>query len=237
MTVKVAEEPRFVVLLVGCVVMAGDWPTVKLVELVALPPGVARAILPVVAPEGTTAVAEVAFSTVKELAAVPLNFTDVVPMKLVPVMVTVVPTPPLLGLKLVSFGAGTKVKVELLVAVPPEVVTLILPVEAEAGTTAVILVGLLITKLLAPTPLNFTALAPVKLLPSRITEVPAPPRAGVKLLMAGLAAGARMQPEAIPQVTKAFIICRSMEDASESSRAMNLALQEPFQSQGAADLA
>jgi hypothetical protein len=52
-----------------------------------------------------------------------LNLTAVAPLKAVPVRVTVIPTPPLLGVKLVIVGAATKVKLEPLVAVPPGVVT------------------------------------------------------------------------------------------------------------------
>ena len=48
-----------------------------------------------------------------------LNCTWVAPVKLVPVMVTEVPTPPLVGVKAVMVGAGITVKLPLLVAVPP----------------------------------------------------------------------------------------------------------------------
>jgi hypothetical protein len=64
--------------------------------------------------------------------AVPLNFTAVAPLKFVPVMVTLAPTPPLVGVKLAIVGAA--VKFAALVAVPPGVVTLTGPVVAPAGT-------------------------------------------------------------------------------------------------------
>jgi hypothetical protein len=50
-------------------------------------------------PAGDVAVIEVALLTVNELAAVLPNFTAVAPVKLVPVMVTLVPPPvgPVLG--------------------------------------------------------------------------------------------------------------------------------------------
>ncbi len=56
-----------------------------------------------------------------------LNFTSVAPVKLVPVMITEVPTGPLIGTKDVIVGAGTVVTVKFpaLVAVPSGVVTLI----------------------------------------------------------------------------------------------------------------
>jgi len=45
-------------------VMVGAATKVKLVALVAVPPGVVTVIVPVVAPMGTTAVIEVALTTV-----------------------------------------------------------------------------------------------------------------------------------------------------------------------------
>jgi hypothetical protein len=71
-----------------------------------------------------------------------LNLTAVAPLKAFPVNVTVAPTPPLVGVKLVIVGAATKVKLEPLVAVPPGVATEIVPVVAPVGTTAVIEVAL-----------------------------------------------------------------------------------------------
>ena len=73
--------------------------------------------------------------TVK-LALTLLNTTAVVPVKLVPLMVTPVPTGPLAGVKLVIVGGLITVKVPGLVAVPPGVVTLIVPVVAPDGTVA-----------------------------------------------------------------------------------------------------
>jgi hypothetical protein len=77
----------------------------------------------------------VAEVTVK-LALTPLNVTDVVPVKFVPLMVTLVPTGPLVGAKLVIVGPLVTVKLLVLVAVPPGVVTLSGPVVAPAGTVA-----------------------------------------------------------------------------------------------------
>ena len=57
--------------------------TVKLEGLVAVPPDVVTVIGPVVAPVGTFVVIRVALLTVN-VAAVPLNLTAVVPVKLVP---------------------------------------------------------------------------------------------------------------------------------------------------------
>ncbi len=75
--------------------------------------------------------------TVK-VALVRLNRTEVAPVNPVPRMVTLTPTWPLMGLKLVITGTGTTVKLPTLVAVPPAVVTEIVPIVAPTGTVAVI---------------------------------------------------------------------------------------------------
>ena len=70
-----------------------------------------------------------------KLAFNPLKRTVVAPVKLVPLIVTVVFTGPPVGVKLVIVGGlAVTVKVLALVAVPPGVVTLIGPVVAPAGT-------------------------------------------------------------------------------------------------------
>jgi hypothetical protein len=136
--------------------------TVKLLAEVAVPPGVVTEILPVVAPLGTVAVICVAVFTVN-VADLPLNFTAVAPVRLVPVIVTEVPTGPLVGVKVVIVGAGTVVTAKSLdeVALPFGVVTEILPVVAPLGTVVVICVPLLTAKV-AAVPLNETAVAPLR---------------------------------------------------------------------------
>src|SRR5438034_1248624 len=102
--------------------------TVKLLELVAVPPGVVTLMGPVVAPLGTVAEIEVEEVTEK-LALVPLKVTAVAPVKFVPLIVTVNPTCPLVGVKLVIVGGLATTVNELgLVAVPWGVVTLSGPV-------------------------------------------------------------------------------------------------------------
>jgi hypothetical protein len=153
--------------------------TVKLAELVAVPPGVVTLIAPVDAPLGTAAVIDVAELTVK-LALVPLNFTAVVPVRFVPLIVTDVPTVPLAGENDETVGAcvaAVTLKLDALVAEPPGVVTLIGPDDTPDGTAATIDVADVTLKL-APVPLNFTAVAPVKLAPVMVTEVPTGPLAG-----------------------------------------------------------
>jgi hypothetical protein len=69
-----------------------------------------------------------------KVALVLLNVTAVAPVKFVPVMVTLLPTVPLAGLKLVIVGGISTVNEELLVAVPAGVLTLNVPLVAPAGT-------------------------------------------------------------------------------------------------------
>jgi hypothetical protein len=71
-----------------------------------------------------------------KLAAVPLNRTAVAPVKFVPLIVTLAPTAPLVGVKLVMVGGLTTVKEVPLVAVPVGVVTPSGPVVAPAGAVA-----------------------------------------------------------------------------------------------------
>ena len=142
-------------------------------------------ILPVVAPAGTVAVIRSSFARLK-LADVPLNRTLVAPVKWLPLMVTDVPTAPLDGEKLLIVGVDPPVteKFEPLVAIPDAVVTVILPVVAPVGTTAVIRPSFATLKL-ADVPLNRTLVAPVKWLPLMVTDVPTTPLDGEKLLIVG----------------------------------------------------
>ena len=107
---------------------------VKVSTLVTEPAGVCTLILPVVTPDGTTAEICTLESTVNA-ASLPLNFTDDVPMKLAPLIVTVMPGGPLVGENDVIVGNGLKLG---LVAEPAGVVTVILPCVASTGTIAVI---------------------------------------------------------------------------------------------------
>src|SRR5437762_2101105 len=122
-------------------VMAGaDEVTVKFTPLLATPPTVTTT-LPVVAPPGTDATMLVALQLVV-LAVVPLKVTVPVVPKLVPVMVTAVPTGPEVGFRLVMAGAvDVTALVAPLLATPPTVTTS-LPVVAPLGTDATMLVAL-----------------------------------------------------------------------------------------------
>jgi DNA-binding transcriptional regulator YdaS (Cro superfamily) len=122
----------------------------KLVALVAVPPGVVTRSGPVVTPAGAVACITVSEVTVKVAALTPLNVTAVAPVKLVPLIVTTVPAGPLAGVKLAIVDATAKVLA--LVAVPPAVVTRSGPVVAPLGTVACITVSEVTVKVAALTP-------------------------------------------------------------------------------------
>jgi len=164
-------------------VMLGATVTVKLVELVAVPPGVVTLIVPVVAPVGTEVVICVSEFTVN-CADVPWKATAVAPVKCEPVMVTAVPTGPLVGENEVMPGPTVTVKLVELVAVPRGVVTLIVPVAAPFGTEVEICVSEF-TVNCAGVPLKATPVVPVNPDPVMVTPVPTAPLVGVKELMTG----------------------------------------------------
>src|SRR5439155_1239400 len=156
-------------------VIVGPLTTVNEPALVAVPPGVVTLSIPEVAPAGTVARMVVSEVTVK-VALVPLNATALAPVKLDPVIVTLVPTGPLVGEKLAIVGPLTTVNELELVAVPPGAVTLSVPEVAPAGTVARMVVSEVTVKV-ALVPLNATAVAPVKLVPLIVTLVAVPPGA------------------------------------------------------------
>jgi hypothetical protein len=85
--------------------------TVKVLLLLAVVPTVTMT-LPVVAPVGTFTLMEVELHNVTFVATVPLNLSALVPWvepKLLPVIVTSVPTPPLVGDRLLIVGAAKAV--------------------------------------------------------------------------------------------------------------------------------
>ena len=108
------------------------------------------------------------------------------PVKTVPVMVISLPTGPLAGVKLVIVGLGmVTVKFAALVAEPCDVVTVILPVVAPAGTVAFTDVAETGVIVVAALPLNVMLVAPVRNVPAMATTVPAGPLVGVKLVTVG----------------------------------------------------
>jgi hypothetical protein len=140
--------------------------------------------LPLV-PFPTTAAIEVLLNIVKEVAAVPPKLTAVVPVKFVPVMITVSALLELVGVKDVMVGVLAERRIKpVLVAIPKGVVTLSVPVLPDP-TTAVIVVLFTTTKEIAAVPPKLTAVAPVKLVPVIVTVAPAAAEVGVKEVMVG----------------------------------------------------
>jgi hypothetical protein len=97
-------------------------------------------------------------------ALTPLKVTSVTLERFVPESVIVTPTVPAAGVKELRVGALIMMKSTGLVPRPSAVVTLTLPVIAVVGTLAVICVSESIVNCAARVP-NFTAIAPVKLVP------------------------------------------------------------------------
>jgi hypothetical protein len=148
---------------------------VKLAALVAVPSSVVTMMGPLVAPAGTVVVTVPELLTVN-VAALPPNETAVAPVKVVPVIVTPVPTGPVAGAKEVMAGVTVK---RVVVTKGPllGVVTVMGPVVAPAGTVVVSVPAGPSVKADA-TPLNETAVAPVKAVPVIVTLVPAGPKVG-----------------------------------------------------------
>jgi len=152
-------------------------------ELVAVPDGVVTVMGPVPAPLGTVARINVSEATENVGAVTPLNVTLPAPVKCVPVIDTLVPTGPLVGVNEEIVGAAggvvVTVKAIVLVPVPPLVVTAIGPVVASLGTVAVIAVSEPTENVGAVTPLKVILLAPLKPVPTIDTLVPTAPLVGV----------------------------------------------------------
>jgi hypothetical protein len=129
--------------------------TVKLTPLLATPPAATTKTLPVVAATGTATVILEAPQFVG-LAAIPLKVT--VPWldpKFVPEIVTVAPTAPVVGKRVLMLGAGVTVKGTPALAIPPAAVTTTLPVVVPVATVATILVALQLV-IVSVFPLNLT---------------------------------------------------------------------------------
>ena len=148
--------------------------TVKVPVLVAVPPGVATPILPVFAPVGTVLVIWVSESTVKLVALTPPKLTLLAPVKLSPVITTLVPTGPLVGEKLEIVGVTRNFT--LLVKVRLGVVTFTLPVVAPLGT--VVVISVLETLNVAALPLNVTLVLRFRLFHRILTAAPTLPEVG-----------------------------------------------------------
>jgi hypothetical protein len=194
---------------VKLVIVGGDMVKVPLLVPVSAP--TVTEIFPVVAPLGTATTSCVAVADVGVAAAVPLNLTVLlaaVVLKFVPVIVTDVPSSPLVGVKLVTVG-GETVNVLPLVAVSAPTVTEIVPVVAPLGTATTNFVAVAEEGVAAVTPLNLTVLfaaVVLKFVPLIVTDVPIGPLVGVKLVMVGgdTVKLVPLVPVSVPTVTVIF---------------------------------
>lgn len=163
---------------------------VKLVLLRTVPPGVVIEMGPAVTPKGTCAEICVEERTRNEVEA-SLNETSLAFVKFVPVIITVEPLAPVVGVKLVSVGAATgrTLKFVAEVAKPPLVTTVMGPVVALNGTVARICEAES-TEKLPDTPLKSTWETFENFVPTIVTVEPANPLPGPKLLIVGAKTGA-----------------------------------------------
>jgi hypothetical protein len=147
------------------------------------PPPTSTSIFPFDAPAGTVPFTCVGETTLNDDALTPLNFTSAVPEKPVPLIVTCVPTGPDSGANVDN--VGSTVKSSALSPVPAGPVTEIGPNDAAAGTVALTWFADT-TVYVAGTPLNSTAVEPVKLLPLIVICAPVFALIGTKLLIVGV---------------------------------------------------
>ncbi len=170
--------------------------TVKFTPLL-LTPLAFTTTLPVVAPDGTDACIDPVPHDVT-VAAVPLNVTAPLPWvapKLVPVIVTDVPTGPEVGERLVMFGVGSTVKFTPFVFTPLAFTTTF-PVVAPVGTVTAMLVALHVPTV-AVVPLKLTVPVPwvePKFDPVIVTGAPTAPDVTDRLAMLGVGRTVKFTP-------------------------------------------
>jgi len=184
---------------------------VKLPVLVMVTPLVVTETGPVAVPAGTVTVMVVAVEAVT-VATTPLKDTALlvgVVLKFVPFIVTVAPTAPDEGLRLVMVGLGNTVKSDVLVMVMLFTVTEILPVVAPVGTMTVMLVFVDdVTAAIVLLNLTIWSVGVVlKFVPLMITSAPAAPVVGLKLVIVGVGNTTKSEvlvPVTPPTVTEIF---------------------------------
>jgi hypothetical protein len=117
------------------VLIVGGRITVKLVALIVVPLILEMLILLVVAVAGTVVVI-CESELIMNVATILLNFTDVTPVKFVPVIMTLEFRAPAVGLKLVMLGRI--LNGDVVVALTPDFAMVIVPVVVPAATVALI---------------------------------------------------------------------------------------------------
>lgn len=165
--------------------------TVNVPTLKTSTPLAVTASVPVVAPAGTIAVMLVAEEDETE-ATVPLIDTVGERSKLEPLMITVAPTAPLVGVKLIMVGVGNTLKSVALVMVIPLVLIDIFPVDAPVGTVTDILVALE-EFTMAATPLKVTDGVEPKLEPLMEIVAPMAPLVGEKFKIVGVGSTVKIE--------------------------------------------
>jgi hypothetical protein len=152
--------------------------TVKATLLTAVPAAVCTRMGPVEAKPGTVAFTRPSVMPAKA-ALTPLKLTLSGEVSPVPLMLTLVPGGPLVGVNEVMVGIGplATMKFVELVPVPLGELTRIGPLTAAGGTTAVSKAAEETVKV-AGTPPNWTLVALPKLPPLTVTLVPGPPLVG-----------------------------------------------------------
>jgi len=159
--------------------------TVKFTPLLVRPAAVTTTG-PVVAPEGTVTEMLVAVQLLMFVAAAPLKVTVPDAPKVVPAIVTAVPTGPEVGERLAI--CGVTVNVTPLLA-RPAAVTTTGPVVAAEGTVTPMLVAVQLLIFVAAAPLKVTVpCVEPKLLPAMVTDVPTGPEVGESELIDGAGA-------------------------------------------------
>lgn len=157
----------------------------KVKPAIEAPPAGDLTLTAPVEPLATTAVIEVDETIVNEAAAVVPNNTSVVPVKFVPVIVTVAPVPAVVGLIDEMVGGKRKVNPGE-VAVPPAATTETVPLD-PAPTMAVRVVDEVALNEVAGVPPKLTSVTPMNPVPLIVTKFPPPADVGVKEEMVGAA--------------------------------------------------
>ena len=197
--------------------------TSKSVSLSSKPSALVTLIGPEEAPEGTEAVSSEDEMMAKEAAGVLLKATLVVPEKLLPKMVTMVPSGPVVGEKEVMMGGAVMVtsKSVSLSSKPSALVTLIGPEEAPEGTEAVSSEDEMMAKEAAGVLLKATLVVPEKLLPKMVTMVPSGPVVGEKEVMMGGAVMVTSKSVSLSSKPSALVTLIGPEEAPEGTEAVS----------------
>lgn len=135
-------------------------------------------------------------NTVKDAAATPPKLTALLPNKLVPEIIMVVPIPALEGVKEEMVGGKAKINPGSS-AIPSAVVTETLPV-SPVPTTALMVLAEITVKLAAGLEPKFTFVTSVNALPVIVTVVPLAAIAGVKDLILNIGVKTKLLIAAVP---------------------------------------